>query len=419
MPTEAEAMIWPQRECRLCRATMLEPLIAFPALPVAGTYVSSSAQDADPVFPLSLTECGQCGLVQLGESLAPSFYRRYQFLSGVAAGYRDHISGVARDVSVLVPQNGGVLEIGASDGTFLEELRGMGFSVAGFEPAEAPCRRARGKGLAVVNRFFSSDTAEECPLERVDLVVIRHVMEHLDDFQSLFEGLDRIIHSGTGLLIEVPDLFSTVAQEIYSNIYHLHSNYFDASSMSRLLERFGWRVRTLRIVDVFGGSLLLWAERCATSPGRSLKLDNVTSQEPQILQASALHEFVAHWRERVGETRRFFDGLRAKGIRVAGYGAAERTTALVGMAGLEASHMIAIYDRNPNLDGLMLPGSRIPIRSPERITDDQPECLVIFARSFETEILREYAAFACKGGRFVSTATLPPVFVDSNGVRTP
>ena len=418
MPTEAEAMIRTQRECRLCRATMPHPLIAFPGLPVAGTYVSSSTQDADPVFPLSLVECNRCGLVQRGESLAPSFYVRYQFLSGVAVGYRNHLSGLVRDVSALLPQDAAVLEIGASDGTLLEELRGRGFSVAGFEPAEEPCRLAQGKGLAVVNRFFGPDTVAECPLERVDLVVIRHVMEHMNDFQSLFEGLDRLIHSGTGLLIEVPDLVSTVAQEIYSNIYHLHSSYFDASTMSRLLEQFGWRVRTLRIVDVFGGSLLLWADRCASS-GRVLKLDSVSSQEPRALQASALHQFAAHWRERAGETRRFFDRLRAKGMRVAGYGAAERTTALVGMAGLEASHMIAIYDRNPNLDGLRLPGSRIPIRCADRIADDRPECLVIFARSFEAEILRQYAAFGCNGGRFVSTATLPPVFIDGSGVPTP
>ena len=340
--------------------------------------------------------------MQLRESLEPSFYSQYKFLSGVAGAYREHLNWLADGLG----RAGNVLEIGASDGTLLELLRARGCGVAGFEPAREPAARAWKKDLAVLNEFFGRETARFCPLPSVDVVVIRHVLEHIDDFASIFEGLEQLIGPETRLVVEVPDLRSTVDGAIYGNIYHIHPCYFDVASMSRLLARYGWQPEGARIVDIFGGSLLLEARREGrTGEGRGLVSQGTA---PGPVEPRELEAFARDWRATAAAVRRFFDELRATGARVAGYGAAERTTALLGTAGLDASHLSALYDRNPALEGLATPGSHIPIRHPRRILEDRPDYLVIFARSFEDEIVRELAAYRAQGGRIVSTRTAPP-----------
>ena len=396
------------RICRLCASPLSNELASFASLPVAGIYTNPKEPVADPVFPLTLMQCAACGLVQLKESLSPSFYTRYRFLSGVASGYRSHLAAIAGDLANALPSGASVLEIGASDGTLLALLAERGLRVAGFEPAEEPSRIAREKGLAVIQAFFDPETAAACSLRPVDVVVIRHVLEHIDDFGRVFDGLEKVVTPRTALVLEVPDLGSTVELSIYSNVYHIHPCYFDVATMSQLLTRYGWHPTGSRIVDVFGGSLFLWAHRAEHGNERRLSFPSVAGRMAQSVSPSRLKSFVAAWQDSIAATRDFFERLRRTGAKVAGYGAAERTVSLLGTASLNSSHVAVIYDQNPALDGLSIPGADIPIRNPRRIIDDRPDYVVIFARSFEDEIARHLAGFRAAGGRLISTRTIPP-----------
>jgi SAM-dependent methyltransferase len=420
--TDNSSLLRVTKICRLCGSPLADQLAGFPMLPVAGTYSDPAVPAAEPVFPLTLMRCHTCGLAQLKESLSPSFYTQYRFLSGVAAGYRSHLMAIANDLGNDLAAGASVLEIGASDGTLLALLREQGLRVAGFEPAGEPSRLARAKGLAVTQAFFNPETALSCPLASVDAVVIRHVLEHIDDFAQVFQGLEKLVSPDTALVVEVPDLSSTVELSIYSNIYHIHPCYFDVAAMSQLLTRYGWHPMGSRIVDVFGGSLLLWANRTERKEGRRLSFPSVAGKPPRSVQPSQLASFLAAWHDSIAATRAFFEHLRRTGAKVAGYGAAERTTSLLGTAGLDSSHIEVIYDQNPALDGLAMPGSRIPIRNPKRLMEDRPEYLVIFARSFEEEIVRGLADFRAAGGCFISTRTIPPSVMaapEDNSARLP
>ncbi len=412
-PFELEIMTFAQKllvrrdVCRICTEPLSDELIAFADLPVAGTYVSPNSPPPDPVFPLTLLRCSSCGLVQLRESLSSSFYSHYSFMSGIATGYKDYLSLFAAHLGERLEPGSRVLEIGCSDGTLLQSLRSAGFLVAGFEPATGPARAAQEKGLPVVNEFFHVDSATQSGFEPADLVVIRHVLEHIDDFPAIFAGLDRLTAPGATLLIEVPDLTSTIEKSIHSNIYHIHPCYFDVNAMSALLERHGWVPDGSTIVDIFGGSLLIWAHRKDGEPrqdkGRPvLSFEKIACHPARGATRTKLHDFILDWKGTAQATRQFFDEFRDRGTRVAGYGAAERTTSLMGVAGLDNSHVSVIFDRNPNLIGKALPNSRVPILDPDTISDYKPEYLVIFAQSFEDEIIRQQSAFREAGGRFIS-----------------
>jgi SAM-dependent methyltransferase len=411
MPSSPELIV--RRDtCRICSRQFGDEIIAFESLPVAGAYVLPEDPLPDPIFPLTLLRCSGCGLVQLRESLAPSFYSHYSFMSGVASGYMDYLKLVAAHLGERSKPGTRVLEIGCSDGTLLELLRDLGFSVSGFEPATGPARAALEKGLAVVNEFLQADSASRGGFEPADIVVIRHVLEHVDDFSAIFAGVDRLAAPDATLLIEVPDLNSTIVNSIHSNIYHIHSCYFDVETISALLDWYEWEPIGSTTVNTFGGSLLLWAQRKGRS-GRfdsqsALSFERIACQHPRGASYAGLLEFVSAWKTGARATRSFFDKLRDRGARVAGYGAAERTTSLMGVAGLDGSHISVIFDRNPNLAGKALPGNRIPILHPDSIPDHNPEYLVIFAQSFQDEIVSQQKEFRQAGGKFVSLRSRTP-----------
>jgi hypothetical protein len=60
-----------------------------------------------------------------------------------------------------------------------------------------------------------------------------------------------------------------------------------------------------------------------------------------------------------------------------------------------------VVDGNPHKQGLYLPGSRIPIVSPETVALTRPDYLVILPWNLRAEVMAQMADIRSWGGRFV------------------
>jgi hypothetical protein len=63
--------------------------------------------------------------------------------------------------------------------------------------------------------------------------------------------------------------------------------------------------------------------------------------------------------------------------------------------------MSYVVDRNPHKQGLFLPGSHIPIYSPDRIFETKPDYVVILPWNIKDEVMSQMEAVRDWGGRFV------------------
>jgi hypothetical protein len=63
--------------------------------------------------------------------------------------------------------------------------------------------------------------------------------------------------------------------------------------------------------------------------------------------------------------------------------------------------MAYTVDRSPHKQGLLLPGSHIPIRAPAAILATKPDYLVILPWNLRDEIMEQMRAIRAWGGRFV------------------
>jgi hypothetical protein len=67
-------------------------------------------------------------------------------------------------------------------------------------------------------------------------------------------------------------------------------------------------------------------------------------------------------------------------------------------------------DLNPHKQGRFLPGSHIPIRSPEAIRSERPDVVLILAWNLREEIM-DQLSFICEwGGRFAARAPALTLF---------
>jgi len=97
----------------------------------------------------------------------------------------------------------------------------------------------------------------------------------------------------------------------------------------------------------------------------------------------------------------FLDAARQAGTSVACYGAAAKGNTLLNYCGIDTSRITFAVDRSPHKQGLLLPGSRIPIYDPDTVKARRPDYLLILPWNIQDEIMAQMSYIRDWGGRFV------------------
>ena len=90
------------------------------------------------------------------------------------------------------------------------------------------------------------------------------------------------------------------------------------------------------------------------------------------------------------------------GRRVAAYGAAAKGNTLLNYAGVRHDLLPYVCDAAVSKQGKFMPGSHIPIRSPEALRESPPEYVVILPWNIAHEVRTQLADLADSGTRFVT-----------------
>ena len=113
------------------------------------------------------------------------------------------------------------------------------------------------------------------------------------------------------------------------------------------------------------------------------------------------------------ETKRklltFLIEQKRAGKNIVGYGAPAKGNTLLNYCGVRTDFVDYTVDRSPHKQGRFLPGTRIPITSPDRIRETTPDFVLILPWNLRQEIMAQMADIAEWGGRFV--VAIPEVTV--------
>ncbi|MHB1514619.1 MAG: class I SAM-dependent methyltransferase [Acidiferrobacteraceae bacterium] len=146
----------------------------------------------------------------------------------------------------IVDVNGLVVEIGANDGTFLEQLRAAGYkNLLGIEPSVPLGVVARAKGFRIESSYFGPDIAKDIVARcgHARMIVCRHTLEHVPDPLVFMNAIAQMLHPENGLgVIEVPDATVIWDGLSFFELWDQHLFYFDADSLGRLMVRAGLMV---------------------------------------------------------------------------------------------------------------------------------------------------------------------------------
>jgi SAM-dependent methyltransferase len=342
-------------------------LLDLESAPLPGIYVDSSSEAPSLRSHLRIVQSDD-GLVQTNHRLPEEVYRKYGFAAGANATYAGHLQKIADRVARNFDKSSCILEVGCGDGTLLAFLFERGFNnLVGIDPSPQAGSPNFGGGEISMG-FFPHDLPKKHAGKRYDLIICRHVLEHIETPHEFVSAMCGHLAAGGQILIEVPDICSTLEKRWWTNFYALHCNYFEESTLDILMSTHGLRCTSGEVVDVFGGSLLRFYEEGFCSP-------------------TAPRRWNGHFARLNVWTTLLADAAESLPDRTWGWGAAERTASTFAFCPPLYSKLCGIVDGNNRIHGKIMAGTELKIYPTEKIPEITPACVVVFALSYSNEIV--------------------------------
>jgi hypothetical protein len=189
----------------------------------------------------------------------------------------------------------------------------------------------------------------------------------------------------------------------WDTIYHEHFSYFSFLTASRVFEAHGLRVFDVDEIPTHGGSLRIYgahaddASKPQSAAAAELRERERAAGYEQLETYLAFEEAVRADKRAI---LRLLIELREQGLTIAGYGAPAKGNTLLNYCGIGSDFIDYTCDLSPHKQGHLLPGSHIPIRSPEHLALTRPDVVLILPWNLKDEIVEQLSFIREWGGRF-------------------
>jgi len=397
--------------CRSCGEGRLTPVLSLGRTPLANALLTHEDLDRpEPTYPLELVFCPRCALVQITETVAPEeLFEEYAYFSSFSETMLRHAQILAERVvreRRLGPASL-VGEVASNDGYLLQNYQRHGVPVLGIEPARNIARVAQERGIPTLCEFFGLALAQRLAAERrrADVVHAHNVLAHVPDLNGFVAGIETLLADDGVAVIEAPYVRDLVDHVEFDTIYHEHLCYFSLTALDRLFARHGLLITGAERVPIHGGSLRLLAQPARSTPA-SVRADAVKALLDEEAVLGVAHaDYYRDFAARVERLRRqlvaFLADLKAKGSRIAAYGASAKGATLLNYFGVGRETLDFVVDRSTVKQGRYTPGTHLRIFSPEKLMAEKPDYVLLLTWNFAEEILAQQAAYRRQGGRFI------------------
>lgn len=385
-------------ECRACGSKELQSILDLGSQPLPAEY-GRTAEEVLDVFPLHMHVCPKCGLGQLGEYVLPEriFHQDYPYLSSASSTWVEHARNYAvfMQKNLTLDNNSLVVELASNDGYLLSAFKKLGVPVLGIEPADNVASIARAAGIPTLTKFFGAQTATEILATHghPKLIVANNVFAHIPDMHDFTEGMSILADEKTLITIENPSFTELLRRTLFDTIYHEHYSYLTAHSVREIARSHGLDLVQVDQLPTHGGSNRYWLSR-SSHINETVNATLQAEREAGLFDPKVWEAFARRANTAIDGLRTWFNDRRLAGDVVVGYGAAHKGNTFLNAVGEVSKTLEYVVDASPEKQGKFLPGSQLPVLSPEKLASANPTDVLILPWNIAPELAQRIRGLA-------------------------
>ncbi len=350
--------------------------------PLATVAWPRSVEEADNVLrlPLDFVRCLDCGHVfnMAFDYRSVPYTEKPHRMYNKGVIWADYIREVQERISASLPVKSTVVEIGYGDGSFLQSLasRNWGGQFIGFDPNGTP---VPGSGNLVYRQELF-EPARDMRALRPDLIISRHVLEHLTNPLGFLQTINyaaSALDMQVLMYFEVPCIDVALASLRTVDFYYEHNSQFTSESFRRMLERSGLRIESMG--TGYGGEVMYALVRAAAC-SRHL-----------AIASEARHFAAATERAKTTISLQLLI-LHVSGKSVAVWGGTGKSAAFINHYEVDRARFPIVVDSDPDKAGTFVPGTGQEIRHRDYLISNPADVIIIPPQWRAADILNEMRA---------------------------
>lgn len=334
-----------------------------------------------PRYPLKFMRCLHCGHIynQEFEYHQVPYVKHPNLMYNRSEIWQEHLQDIGQRLSQFLSKSPVIIEIGCGEGGFLKLLASIfdGGQFIGFDP-NSSCHSSQ-SNLHLYPELFVP--AVHLQQYRPDLILSRHVLEHLMDPLAFIQNLALFsshYQQQPYLFFEVPCVDRLLEHGRLEDLYYEHNSHFTTRSFTTLLKHLDCQVKFIEKgynQEVIFGLLQL---NTMTQGHKTLEETQHFHQLVNLAQKTILKQVKA---------------LCTPGQKVVIWGGTGKGAAFIHHFGLtELTEQLLVVDSDPAKVGTYVPGTALRIESRDLLTELSPSPIIIPAQWRAEDIVIEIKA---------------------------
>ena len=377
--------------CQISGAKDLKTVLSLGYLPPVNKLKKINSSLCEDVFyPSELMYSQSSGLVQLSTIVNKEilFPKEYPYTSSTTKILRENFKELYEDCKKIINISSKdlIIDIGSNDGNLLNNFKNY-HKVLGITP-EKIGKIAIKNGIRTLIRYFDKNTSNLVlkKFGKAKIITATNVFAHIENVNLLMKNLLRILKDDGVFISESHYLVSLIKTNQYDTIYHEHLRYYSLTSLKYLFNKYDIEIIHAKKINTHGGSIRVYAAR-----KNKFKINNsvrkILNYEKNFLNWNTFRNFKKKVVDSKLKLYSILKKLKNNNKKIYGIGAPSRASTLINYVGLDENIIDCVLEIDGSYKiGNYIPGKKIPILSENKLYNDPPDFLILFAWHIASEL---------------------------------
>ena len=381
--------------------------------PIANKFLKEDEINDEFFFDLKVVFDEDTKLVSMKDFVKPElmFNEDYKYNTSLSTPMVNHFKETAEMLKMkFKPKK--VLEIGSNDGAFICNFPKEDSMCV--EPCDNFARVTADMGYITSTEFWTTELSDKIKDSNgyMDLIYSANCVCHIQDLDDAFKAVKNLLTPSGIFVFEDPSLLRMLERGSYDQIYDEHAHIFSVIALDNILRENGLKIFRVDNLSVHGGSNRIYASYIDNGLVGDSVRQNINEEMVFGLDQFETYQIFADRVEKSKEVlHRKLSNLKHNGKRIVSIGATSKSTTVFNYCGIDSSLIDCITDTTPDKQGLLAPGSHIPVVDRESVDLNDYDYAYLGAWNFKDLIANKERDFVENGGKFITH--VPEVMVFS------
>ena len=375
--------------------------------PIANKFLKEDEINDEFFFDLKVVFDEETKLVSMKDFVKPElmFNEDYKYNTSLSTPMVNHFKETAIMLDERFKPNK-VLEIGSNDGPFISNFEKEN-SIC-VEPCDNFAKITADMGYRTRTEFWTTELSEQIKSSdgEMDLIYSANCICHIQDLDDCFSAVANLLSDNGVFVFEDPSLLRMLERGSYDQIYDEHAHVFSVTALDNILRKNGLVIFDVDNLSVHGGSNRIYAKKPNIPSNNTISesvQNNLKEEESFGVGNFETYEiFAKRVKDSKDELVRCLSNLRHNGKSIISIGATSKSTTVFNYCGIDSSLIDCITDTTPDKQGLLAPGSHIPVVDRESVNLNDYDYAFLGAWNFKEVIANKESDFVQNGGQFIT-----------------